>query len=325
MPGPSQPTENRRDSDTPAGSDRREFLQASCAVPLGMAAVGLANTDSAKAGPAGEANKTPTALPQVPFGRHRISRLVIGGNPFNGGSHMSFMVSNPMKEYFTPEKCQWVLHHAAELGINTWQSSGNDIERWSQHRELGGKLQYISLEARAERIPELVQRGAIGIAHHGELTDRLFKTGKIDQVREFLKRVRDSGVQVGLSTHMPAVIDYVEEKGWDLDYYMACVFERHRSREQLQQLLGDVPIPVPEVYLEGDPPRMHKAIRQTSRTCLAFKILAAGRLCNRKGSVERAFKTTFEGIKPTDAVIVGMYPRYSDQVAENVAFTRKYG
>ena len=41
-----------------------------------------------------------------------------------------------------------------------------------------------------------------------------------------------------------------------------------------------------DVYLEQDPPLMFKVIQQTSKTCLAFKILAAGRLCQRQETVE---------------------------------------
>jgi len=59
--------------------------------------------------------------------------------------------------------------------------------------------------------------------------------------------------------------------------------------------------------------------------CLGFKILAAGRMCWQASSVEGAFKYAFEHIKPTDAVIVGMYPRFSDEVAENADYARKYG
>ena len=124
---------------------------------------------------------------------------------------------------------------------------------------------------------------------------------------------------------MPDVVDAVESKGWDVDFYMTCVYERHRSAEELRALLGHVPIPVREVYLTEDPPRMFKAIRQTRRPCLAFKILAAGRLSDRPEWVERAFKETFESIKPTDGVIVGIYDRYSDQPAECAALVRKYG
>ena len=38
------------------------------------------------------------------------------------------------------------------------------------------------------------------------------------------------------------------------------------------------PLPVGEVYLQKDPARMYEAVRRTKRPCLAFKILAAGRL-----------------------------------------------
>jgi hypothetical protein len=129
---------------------------------------------------------------------------------------------------------------------------------------------------------------------------------------------------VGVSTHMPAVIDVIESKGWDVDFYMACVYERHRSAADLEKLLGQVPIPVGEVYLSQDPPRMFKAIRQTRRPCLAFKILAAGRLSERKQWVEQAFRQTFESIKPNDAAIVGIYDRYSDQPAEDAEYVRRF-
>ena len=93
----------------------------------------------------------------------------------------------------------------------------------------------------------------------------------------------------------------------------------------LEALLGQAPIPVGEVYLPNDPPRMFRAIRQTDRACLAFKILAAGRLSERRQWVEQAFRETFQGIKPTDGVIVGMYDRYSDQPVENAELVRRFG
>jgi hypothetical protein len=70
---------------------------------------------------------------------------------------------------------------------------------------------------------------------------------------------------------------------------------------------------------------MFQSIQQTKRTCLAFKILAAGRLSERQAWVEQAFRDTFAGIKPSDAVIVGIYDRYSDQAAEDAALVRRYG
>jgi hypothetical protein len=187
-------------------------------------------------------------------------------------------------------------------------------------------MHYIAIAARDQAgIDKLAQGGCIAIAHHGEVTDRLFKNGQIGQMQDYLKRVRDAGLLVGVSTHMPDVVDTVESKGWDVDYYMTCVYERHRSAEDLEKLLGQAPIPVGEVYLPKDPPRMFQAVRQTKRPCLAFKILAAGRLSERRHWVEQAFRETFQSIKPTDGVIVGIYDEYSDQPAEDAALVRRWG
>jgi hypothetical protein len=90
-------------------------------------------------------------------------------------------------------------------------------------------------------------------------------------------------------------------------------------------LLGYVPIPVREVYLKEDPPRMFKTIQATTRSCLAFKILAAGRVCDSKAGVEQAFRDAYQGIKPTDGVIVGIYDRYSDQPGEDADLVRRFG
>ncbi|MFQ6131007.1 MAG: hypothetical protein ACE5R4_03150 [Armatimonadota bacterium] len=309
---------------------RREFLKMTATVPLGLMAARLAEAEAAAQaeGRAREARREEGMLPQIQFGPHSVSRLIVGSNPINGGSHLSVFVNRQMKKYFTEENVIGLLRRCQEVGINTWQSGRHDHTRWRRLRDQGLEMHYICIQSEdpdnPKKVEELAQAGVIGVAHHGETTDNLFKQGKIEQAREYLKKVRDAGMQVGLSTHMPAVIEYVEEKGWDLDYYMACVYERHRSREQLKKLLGYVPIPVREVYLEEDAARMCETIRQTDKTCLAFKILAAGRLCERPEQVRRAFEFTFANIKPNDGVIVGMYPEYSDQAGENAALTREF-
>ena len=70
---------------------------------------------------------------------------------------------------------------------------------------------------------------------------------------------------------------------------------------------------------------MFKVMNQTKRPCLAFKILAAGRLSDRQQWVEQAFRETYQSIKPTDGAIIGIYDRYSDQPAECADFVRRFG
>jgi hypothetical protein len=268
-------------------------------------------------------------MPKIPFGKYSLSRLIAGSNPMNGYSHLSRFVSMEMRKYFTQEQILEHLKHCYELGINAWQSHIANLELYRMLREQGVDMQFLALASDKAEAPDMLDRlvsgGAIGVAHHGEVTDTFYKNGELGRVREYCKKVRDTGVMTGVSTHMPDVVKTILDEGWDVDYFMCCVYERHRTREELQQLLGHVPIPIPEVYLESDPPRMFEVMRQTDKPCLAFKILAAGRLCESQETVELAFKQTFEQIKKNDAVIVGMYPVLEDQVSLNVRYVKQYG
>jgi hypothetical protein len=297
-------------------TSRREFLRKSGALAVATIAAEQATLVSASSGK--------TELPQIRFGEYSLSRLICGTNPFNGGSHLSVFVNHAMKEYYTEQQILKTLGRCRQVGINCWQAGANNYKLYQRLIEQGYKMHYLSLGKDPAEIKKLAAAGTIGIAHHGEVTDRMFKAGRLDEINDYLKRVRDAGLMVGVSTHMPAVIEQVESKGWDVDFYMGCVYERHRSAAELEKLLGQAPIPVGEVYLPDDPPRMFKVMRQTRRPCLAFKILAAGRLSKKKEWVEKAFRDTFGSIKPSDAVIVGIYDRYSDQPAENAAYTRRF-
>jgi hypothetical protein len=68
---------------------------------------------------------------------------------------------------------------------------------------------------------------------------------------------------------------------------------------------------------------MTEMVRKTSKPCLAFKIMGAGRNGYKPEQVEAAFRFAYTNIKPNDAVIVGMWPKFKDEIAENCEITRK--
>jgi len=262
-------------------------------------------------------------LPKVKFGEHEITRLIIGGNPFCGGSHFSAEMSGDMRTYYTPEKVAEVLAQCEELGINTVQARG-DYHRIMYSLELfrrkGGKLHWIAQTASEmhdikNNIRVIAAFGAIGIYFHGSRTDNMWHEGRIDDVKEYLKVARDCGVQVGLGTHIPEVIEYVENEGWDVDFYMACFYNLNRQVRESTLVSG---IMTDEKFYEEDPPRMCQVIRAVDKPCLAFKIMAASRKCSNQKEVGAAFKWAFDNIKPVDAVVVGMFPKYVSQVELNV-------
>jgi hypothetical protein len=137
-----------------------------------------------------------------------------------------------------------------------------------------------------------------------------------------LKRIRQTGVQVGLSAHNPALIELAEEKGWDVDYYMCCLYYLTRPRDEYQKLLGR-DLPLGEIYLPSDPPRMFEVVKAARKPCLVYKVLAAGRRIASRAEIRTCIETAIKNIKPTDAMIVGMYLEFGDQVGENVAMVRE--
>jgi len=265
-------------------------------------------------------------IPKIKFGENKITRLIVGGNPFCGNSHFSSQMSQDMSEYYTVEKVVEVLQQCEAFGINTVQARGDyhRVMYWLElFRRKGGKLHWIAQTASEmhdikNNIRVIAAFGAIGIYFHGSRTDNMWHSGKIDEVQDYLKVMRDCGVQVGLGTHIPEVIEYTQDKGWDIDFYMACFYNLNRQIRESALVSG---IETDEKFYKEDPPKMCKVIRSIDKPCLAFKILAAGRSCSSQEEVKAAFKWAFDNIKPTDAVVVGMFPKYLEQVRLNVEYT----
>jgi hypothetical protein len=78
-------------------------------------------------------------------------------------------------------------------------------------------------------------------------------------------------------------------------------------------------------FYRSDPLTMTEVVRKVKQPCQGFKILAAGRMCASEAAVKQAFKFAFEHIKPTDGVIVGMYPRFVDEIRVNAEYVRELG
>jgi hypothetical protein len=309
--------------DTPS-TTRRDFLQQATglAACIGAAVPAAASADEPAA-------KAEAPLPTVALGPHQVTRLIIGGNPVYGHSHFNRHFSQSMIDWHTPERVQALLKRCEQAGINCWQNSFaertlQDVERY---REAGGKMHWLCLgkpdwDAHPEHIDEAARRKPIGIAPHGALAEKLHRTGKLNVLTDLLKRIRDQKVLVGLSAHNPALIELAEEKGWDVDYYMCCLYYLTRPPEEFKKLLGD-DLPLGEIYLRSDPSRMFKAVRAAKKPCLVYKVLAAGRRVGNKAEVRECLKVALENIKPTDAMIVGMYQQFGDQVGENAALVRE--
>jgi len=262
------------------------------------------------------------ALPKVPLGPHSVSRLIVGGNPISGNSHVSPKLSTEMRDYFTGANAKKLLFACERAGIDTWQSRGDRhiMRLLNEYRAEGGRMQWIAMTASEYGDPrvnirEISAMRPIAIYHHGTVTDEFWNTGKIDQVYERLKIIRQTGAQVGLATHMPEVVDYVESKGWDLDFYMTCVYNISRSPEEAAKVAGHKVDG--EFFWDADREKMLSRVKRASKTCLIFKVYGATRQCATAASRQAAIDLAFQYAKPGDPVVIGMFPKYGEQVREN--------
>ncbi len=310
---------------------RREFLKGAAVAAAG----GLAASGASKAAES-------SLLPTVDFCGHKVTRLLAGANPLYGYSHFNMIMDAAYLEYYTDERVVEFMLNCQKAGINSWQ--GNFAARaqrqYPKIRDAGCAMNFVALSdpwdfnsgvktavdqnaAVMKQLSIVAKAKPIIIAHHGNVTDNLFREGKLDLVRTFLDKVHDLGFPAGVSTHNPAVVEEVESKGWPVDFYQTCFYRQSRRAEDYQQEINVVP--EGEAYLSSDPPRMCSVIRKVSKPCLGFKILAAGRKCTSVESIRKAFKFAYENIKPTDVLIVGMFPKFKDQITENTGFAREFG
>jgi hypothetical protein len=270
-------------------------------------------------------SSTPPSLPTVTLGPYRISRLILGDNPIYGYSHFNQLLSQHQRDYHTPEQVLATLRRAEAAGINTWQNTFTprslaDLERY---REEEGQIQWLCLSTGSwydepHRVAEAARHRPIGIAPHGGgIGDRCLRENTLPRLRDLLKRIRDTGVLVGLSVHDPRLLEIAEQEGWDLDYYMTALYNLRGGREEIEQRFGQAPLG--EIYLREHRERMGACVRQTRKPCIAFKVLAAGRAISSPERIRQEIAFALSIIKPTDALLIGMYQQFGDQIGENAA------
>jgi len=269
----------------------------------------------------------PTSLIQI--GKVKVSRFIVGHNPPCGNSHVSQALNAEMREYFTVEKVLALWRRAEALGVRTLMTRGDYrmLEWVDLHRREGGRLNVVSQTASEmhdvfSNIRVLAAAGVEAIYHHGTQTDKFWREGRIDRTLDYLKCMRDSGVAVGLGTHQPEIIDYAEQHGWDVDFYMASFYNLSRVPRESMAITGRSAYEQ-EQYLPEDREAMAAVIRRVPKPVLAFKVLAAGRHGGTQEEARAAFRFAYTRIKPTDGIVVGLFPKHMDQVAADLEYAEE--
>ena len=270
-------------------------------------------------------------MKQVDFFGHRISKLIIGDNPFTGHSYIEDQITGQeMLDYYSAENIKKALKRIEELGYTGMLPLADPyiVRILQEHQHANGsKLQfiwqpYMPMDQDVS-MRSLQKLNTIGIYHQGTSTDYNYETGNIEAIQTNIKKFRDLGVPVGLGTHIPEVIQRAEEEDWGVDFYMACMQNARRNRfgEPSGFITGKSKAHL--VFYSEDRPVMLETLKKVQKPIIAFKIFAGGQIFIGKTDEERrklikgVYDEVFSALKPNDLATIGVFQRDFDQLQEN--------
>ncbi|MBE7042525.1 MAG: hypothetical protein E7399_03410 [Ruminococcaceae bacterium] len=280
----------------------------------------------------------------VDFFGHQVSKLIIGDNPFHGHSYIpEHFPGGEMTDYYTEEKIINELHRMEEMGINTLLPLADPymIRVLKHYRNDGGKMNFIfqtygphmmNTDIATFSINQMLTVNPIGIYISGTFVDMRHETGREAEVAPMIQcfreheKMKEMGVKLGIGTHYPKVIELAEREEWDVDFYMACMynFRKEREGEESGFITGKSKSNVPFMS-PNDRPVMLEALKNVQKPVIAFKIFAGGQMlvdkteAERRGFIKEAYDVIFKSLKPNDFAVAGIHQKYQDQLLENIS------
>jgi hypothetical protein len=276
------------------------------------AMVGAAAAAMRSAGGAEGGKQAGAKLPAIRLGKLKVSRLILGSNPFFGFAHRGGKkLADAMRAYYTDERIMAVLDEAAALGVTAVAAPpyGRWIKLFGQYLEKGGKCRIWI--AQPDPDPRQMRRaitasakgGAKAIFIQGGRADEQFARKGFDTLRGWLDLIHSLGRPAGLASHRPDTHCEYERREMPADFYYQCFF---------QPVGGQYKMPQRDLAVA--------AIRKIEKKpVIGYKILAAGRIPAKEG-----FAFAFQHLRPKDGVCVGIYPpENAKMLAQDAALTAK--
>jgi len=129
--------------------------------------------------------------------------------------------------------------------------------------------------------------------HHSSVEELVNKNKRIiDRLPDYLSMIRENGMIPGLSAHMPELIVYSDEQGYDVETYI-----------QIFNCLG--------YMMQVEIEYIHKVIWSAKKPVMTIKSMAAGRVTPFVG-----ITFSYAAIRPCDMVTVGCFT--PDEAREDI-------
>ena len=248
-------------------------------------------------------------LPTVDFCGIEMTRLIIGANPFGGFSHQNSSRDIAMKSFHTPEQILITWERAWKAGINTFVTNTETkhvVETTQKYISEGGPMNWIGQLGKGDfpnmesAIDFAVRTGCKALFFHGGLMDRLYKENDERTVHAWVEHAKAQGIPVGIAGHSPKTHLWVDKMNL-VDFHVIPLF----NCGSLHDAGGG------EHFWLEDLPRSIEVIQSISKPCIAYKVLAAGRIDPTMG-----LGFAYRNIKPGDVVNLGMNRGDNDNIVE---------
>jgi hypothetical protein len=247
-------------------------------------------------------------LPTVDFCGMRLTRMLIGANPFAGFSHQSAERSEGMKRYHTPERILETWDRAWRAGINAFVTNNETAhvqEAVARYLTAGGPMQWLaqlsyrSLGSMEYAIDQAVAKGCRAFYIHGALLDALYEKQDAASLRAWIDHARRTGLPVGAAAHAVEAHYWLHELDL-VDFHVVPFFN-----------CGSVHTTGGDRFQLEDVFRATELIRFLPKPCIAYKILGAGRIDAAMG-IDYALRH----IKPGDVINVGINRQDREDMVE---------
>ncbi len=241
-----------------------------------------------------------------------LSRMLIGTNWILGWSHTGPAADRMItSRYDTKEKMVPILEAYMSYGVDTIMAPfglSRDLTEAvkSTEQKLGRPMIMVDTpcinvddtaagrkEAEAV-IRACAERGSkICLLHHSSVEQLVNKNkGTIERLSDYTKMIRDAGLVPGLSAHMPELITYSDENGYDVQTYI-----------QIYNCMG--------FLMQVEVETVAKIIHNAKKPVMTIKPMAAGRTTPFVG-----FNFSWNTLRECDMVTVGAFS--AEEVHEDV-------
>jgi len=243
------------------------------------------------------------SFPRTTVAGVSLPRMLIGSNWLLGWSHCSpaadgMIISRNKNAKAIAEIIEVFLEHDIDAIMAPIAQSPVVVDAAKMVEDkTGKKVIFIDTpiinvddtpEARREAEAEIKKCSDIGAAfclpHHSSMEELVNKNRRIiDRLPDYTKMIRDHGMIPGLSAHMPELIVFSDEQGYDVETYI-----------QIYNCMG--------FLMQVEIEYIHKVIWNAKKPVMTIKPMAAGRVTPFVG-ISFAYAT----LRPCDMVTVGCF------------------